>query len=156
MGREAADQTRTPPMPAQPKIIFLITEDWCFLTHRFELAVSMRQAGWDVTIATQVNTESARARIESAGLRVVHLPLERARLVAFSDAIYWWRIMRLYRKERPTLVHHVAMKPVLYGSLAALFVPRLPVVNAVAGLGMKTGGPESTSRRERLSKRRCY
>ena len=95
----------------------------------------MHQAGWQVIVATQVNTTAARARIESAGLQVFPLPLERARLVAISDLLYWWRIVQLYRHERPTLVHHVAMKPVLYGSLAALFVPRIPVVNAVAGLG---------------------
>ena len=43
--------------------------------------------------------------------------------------------MKLYRREKPDIVHHVAMKPVIYGSLAALLarVPR--IVNALAGLG---------------------
>lgn len=44
-------------------------------------------------------------------------------------------LVRLYRRERPTLVHQVTVKPVLYGSLAAS-IARVPaVVNAVAGLG---------------------
>ena len=44
-------------------------------------------------------------------------------------------LVRLYRRERPTLVHQVTVKPVLYGSVAA-WIARVPaVVNAVAGLG---------------------
>ena len=44
-------------------------------------------------------------------------------------------LVSLYRREKPDIVHHVAMKPVIYGSLAALLarVPR--IVNALAGLG---------------------
>jgi glycosyltransferase involved in cell wall biosynthesis len=43
--------------------------------------------------------------------------------------------MRLYRRIRPDLVHHVSPKPVLYGSLAARAVSRAAVVNAISGLG---------------------
>lgn len=41
----------------------------------------------------------------------------------------------MFTAERPDIVHNVAMKPVLYGSIAARFarVPR--VVNALAGMG---------------------
>jgi glycosyltransferase involved in cell wall biosynthesis len=44
-------------------------------------------------------------------------------------------LMRLYRTERPDIVHHVALKPIVCGTLAAWLagVPRL--VNAVSGLG---------------------
>jgi glycosyltransferase involved in cell wall biosynthesis len=52
-----------------------------------------------------------------------------------SELVVLARLIVLYRKEKPDLVHHVAMKPVLYGSLAARLtgVPR--VVNAFAGMG---------------------
>jgi glycosyltransferase involved in cell wall biosynthesis len=44
-------------------------------------------------------------------------------------------IVRLYRRLRPDIVHHVSLKPILVGSAAALFGPRRPVLNAVTGLG---------------------
>jgi glycosyltransferase involved in cell wall biosynthesis len=45
------------------------------------------------------------------------------------------QLVQLYRRERPDIVHHVALKPIVYGTLAA-WVARVPAqVNAVAGLG---------------------
>jgi glycosyltransferase involved in cell wall biosynthesis len=52
------------------------------------------------------------------------------------------QLVRLYRKLRPDVVHHVTVKPVLYGTLAAR-VTRVPaVVNAISGRGrlFLTGG----------------
>jgi hypothetical protein len=45
------------------------------------------------------------------------------------------RLTAIYRRERPDIVHHVAMKPMLYGSLAARLAGVRHVVNALAGLG---------------------
>jgi len=117
------------------KAIIVVSEDWYFLSHRIELARHLRAAGWEVLIATQVNRAEDAAKITEAGLRLFSLPLERGRLFAAGDLLYLWRLWRLYRKERPDVVHHVAMKPVLYGSLAALGARRTGVVNALAGLG---------------------
>ena len=46
-----------------------------------------------------------------------------------------WELLRLYRAERPRVVHHVAMKPVIYGSIAARLAAVPVVINALAGLG---------------------
>ncbi|MBL9199791.1 MAG: glycosyltransferase family 4 protein [Opitutaceae bacterium] len=105
------------------------------MTHRLEFGRHLVRQGWEVLVATRVNGDEHRARIEAAGLRVVPMPVERGRLLAWRDARYLWRLFRLYRRERPTIVHHVAMKPVLYGSLAALGCRRASVVNTLAGLG---------------------
>ncbi len=117
------------------KAIMVISEDWYFLSHRFELALALQRAGWEVRVVTQVNRPEDAAMITRAGLQLTPLALERGRLFALSDVRYLWRLIRLYRAERPAVVHHVAMKPILYGSLAALFVPRAGVINALAGLG---------------------
>ena len=44
-------------------------------------------------------------------------------------------IAALYRREKPDLIHHVAMKPVIVGGLAAWLAGRRAVVNALTGLG---------------------
>ena len=43
--------------------------------------------------------------------------------------------MRIYREERPDLVHHITIKPVLYGTPAARLSKVRAVVNAVPGMG---------------------
>lgn len=117
------------------KIILVVGEDWHFVTHRLDFGRYLAQLGWEVLVATRVNGTEHRARIEAAGLRVIPMPVERGRLLAWRDLRYGWRLWRLYRRERPTIVHHVAMKPVLYGSLAALGGRGVSVVNTLAGLG---------------------
>jgi glycosyltransferase involved in cell wall biosynthesis len=129
--------------PPARKAILVISEDTYLLSHRLELARALRRAGWDILVATQVSAPEHAATITAAGLRLAPLPLERGRLFAPGDALYLWRLWRLYRRERPAVVHHVAMKPILYGSIAALGARRAGVVNALAGLGYlftHTGG----------------
>ncbi|MBL9188092.1 MAG: glycosyltransferase family 4 protein [Opitutaceae bacterium] len=122
-------------IPPARKAILVVSEDWYFLSHRLGLAQFLQREGWAVTVVTQVNTPEDAARIAAAGLRLVPAPLERGRLLAPGDLAYLWRLFRLYRRERPAIVHHVAMKPILYGSIAALGMRGAGVINAFAGLG---------------------
>jgi glycosyltransferase involved in cell wall biosynthesis len=46
-----------------------------------------------------------------------------------------WKLIFTYRRLRPEIVHQVAIKPVLYGSIAARLVGVPLIVNALAGLG---------------------
>ena len=45
------------------------------------------------------------------------------------------RLIRVYRREQPTLVHHFTIKCVLYGSIAARVTGVRAVINAITGLG---------------------
>ena len=45
------------------------------------------------------------------------------------------QLTAIYRRLQPDIVHHVAVKPVLYGSIAARLARVPGVVNAMAGLG---------------------
>ena len=45
------------------------------------------------------------------------------------------RLVRLYRLERPSLVHHFTVKCVLYGSVAARIAGVTAIVNAIPGRG---------------------
>ena len=53
------------------KLIFLVTEDWYFWSHRLPMAHAARQAGFDVAVATRVAAHGAR--IEAAGFRLLAL-----------------------------------------------------------------------------------
>ena len=119
--------------PSGRKLLFFVTEDYYFVSHRLALAVAARAEGYDVCVVTRVR--GCGDTIRGAGLRL--LPFENARssLNPLTELLTLGRLIRLYRRERPDLVHHVAMKPVLYGSVAARLAGRPAVVNAVAGMG---------------------
>jgi glycosyltransferase involved in cell wall biosynthesis len=115
-------------MPA--RILFLVTEDWYFVSHRLPLAVAALEAGYEVIVATRVSSHGDVIR--NAGLQLVPFQLSRRRGNPFTEIA---QLVRLYQKVRPTIVHHVALKAVVYGSIAARIAGVENVVNAVAGLG---------------------
>ncbi|MBN2570043.1 MAG: glycosyltransferase family 4 protein [Deltaproteobacteria bacterium] len=115
------------------KIILLITEDWYFWSHRLPIARAARDAGFEVLIATRVNQH--KERIEKEGFQLIPISLERRSKNIIKEIISILEIVRIYRREKPDIVHHVAVKPVLYGSWAAMIAGISGVVNALAGLG---------------------
>lgn len=115
-----------------PTLVYLVTEDWYFVSHRLALARAARAAGYRIVVATRVGDH--RGTIEAAGFELVPLPWRR-RGSPFADLLTIRRLVRLYRSHRPALIHQVALKSVVLGSVAAAFAPRTTRINAVAGLG---------------------
>lgn len=127
-------------MTGHPRLLYLITEDWYFWSHRLDLARAARDAGFDVTVATRVTDHGAR--IQGEGFHLAPISVLRRSRNPLRELCAIAELAQLYRRVRPHLVHHVAMKPILYGSLAA-WIARVPVVlNAFAGLGYAFTEPE--------------
>ena len=117
----------------RPKLLFLVTEDWYFCSHRLPLACAARDAGFEVSVATRVRSHGGQ--ITAAGLRLIPLGLQRSSRNPLRELAAINEIARIYRRIAPDIVHHVAMKPVLYGSVAAKLAGVPIVVNALAGMG---------------------
>jgi glycosyltransferase involved in cell wall biosynthesis len=115
------------------KLLYLVGESWSFVSHRIELAVAAKQAGYDVVVATQCG--KGVEKIYEAGLRVVPISFSRSSLNPLGEMRTLASLISLYRREAPHIVHHVAVKPVIYGSLAARIAGVKGVVNALIGLG---------------------
>ena len=114
-------------------LLFVVAEDWYFCSHRLALARAARAAGWRVVVATRVDRHADD--ILGAGLELRPLSMRRRGMSPPGELRTLLELAALYRRERPTVVHHVALKPVLYGSLAAFAAGVPAVVNAIAGLG---------------------
>ncbi len=117
----------------KPKLLFLVTEDWYFVSHRLDLARLARDAGCQVVVAARFQVH--RGQIEGEGFRTVPIRLRRSGRAPLGELLTIADLVRIYRRERPDIVHHVAMKPVLYGSWAARLAGVPAVVNAFGGLG---------------------
>ncbi|WP_114395661.1 glycosyltransferase family 4 protein [Oleisolibacter albus] len=123
---------------ARPHLLFLVTEDWYFCSHRLPVARAARDAGFAVSVATRVGVHGAW--IEAEGFRLIPLDWSRASRSPWRLAAELWRIARLYRRERPDLVHHVAIKPAVLGALAAMLAGRPAVLTTLAGRGAALSG----------------
>tara|TARA_B100000676_G_scaffold309796_1_gene374439 strand:+ start:6973 stop:8151 length:1179 start_codon:yes stop_codon:yes gene_type:complete len=115
------------------KIIYLVSEDWYFCSHRLALGIAAKKAGADVLVATQINKHGTEIR--AAGLRVAPIMMQRNGRNPIADLTTIQQITQLYCREKPDLVHHVALKPILYGGIAAKLAGVPAIINAVAGMG---------------------
>ncbi len=116
-----------------PKLLFFVTEDWYFCSHRLILAREAKRDGFEVVVATRVTNHGKQ--IEDEGFKLIPISMERNGKNPLKELAALWELVRIYKSERPDIVHHVAMKPVLYGSFVA-WITRVPyVVNALAGMG---------------------
>ena len=125
------DSRPRPPVTA-PRLLYLVTEDWYFASHRLPMARAARDAGFEVHVAARVTDHGPAIAAEGFVLHPLSWKRGSADPLAFVRAVR--AVRALYRAVRPDLVHHVALQPSIVGSLAALGTP-VTVVNAVAGLG---------------------
>jgi len=87
-----------------------------------------------------------------AGFTYHPIKMQRAGVNPWSELSAARELANLYRKIRPDLVHHIALKSVLYGSAIARSLG-IPAVGSVTGLGYTfiPGGPRRIILREGIS-----
>ena len=115
-----------------PRLLYLVSEDWYFLSHRLPMARAARAAGFDVHVATRVAHGGAAIEAEGFTLHPLHWRRGSTNPIDFVKAIA--EVRRAYRQVAPDLVHQVAFWPSVVGALAAtgLGMRRL---SALAGMG---------------------
>ena len=118
---------------SQPKILFFVTEDWFVCSHWLPLIIAAKDAGYGVVVITRTNKHAQQIMLH--GIRVIPFEISRRGSNLFREFMTILRLAGIYRKEKPHMVHHVAMKPMLYGSLIARLVRVPHTINWVAGMG---------------------
>ena len=126
------------------KIILFANTDWYLFKFRIAQARALRDLGVELLLVSPPGTFSPE--LEKMGYRWLSFPISRSSMNPLTEADAILRLYRLYRVERPDLVHHFTIKCVLYGSLAAKAASVRAIVNGVTGLGYVFNG-ESAPRR---------
>jgi glycosyltransferase involved in cell wall biosynthesis len=130
------------------KLLYLITEDWFFVSHFLPMARAARAAGIEVVVATRLRAHAEQ--IESEGFRVLSLESERRSLGPLEIGRSVARMAAIIRAERPDIVHCIALRMVVLGGLAAKLAGVGALVLAPTGLGhlwIEDGFVERTGRR---------
>ena len=114
------------------RLLYLVSEDWYFLSHRLPMARAARDAGYEVHVATRV--VGGGAAIMAEGFKLYPLQWRRGSTnpIDFIKAIF--EVRCAYRALAPDLVHQVAFWPSVVGSLAAIGLS-MRRLSALAGLG---------------------
>jgi glycosyltransferase involved in cell wall biosynthesis len=114
------------------RLLYVVTEDWYFLSHRLPMARAARDAGFEVHVATRV-ADGAPA-IAAEGFALHPVPFVRGRVSLFGTIATIRTLRRVHRAVAPAIAHHVALQATVLGSLAALG-RSVSCVNALTGLG---------------------
>lgn len=120
-------------MRRQPRLLFVITEDWFFTSHFLERGAAAVRAGYEVAVATRPTTKVAL--IESHGMRVIPIEFSRRGLNPFRELRTALRLRHIVREFRPDIIHNVALKPVVTGTFGELLAGASGIVNAPVGMG---------------------
>ena len=132
--RDPSGNRRAPaPGATKRRLLFVVASDWYFCCHRLPLAPRIAAAGYEVHVATPAGR--FRETIERAGLHYTPIAMDRQGRNPLTDLWTLRRLVDLYRSIRPDVVHHVALKPIVYGSMAARITHVPAVVNAMPGMG---------------------
>ncbi len=116
------------------RIAFVVTEDWFFASHFLPMARAAREMGLEAVVIARVRDH--RAAIEATGARVVPLEAERRSLNPLAAGYASGQLAAILERERPGLVHCIALRGILIGGAAAALarIPRR--VYALTGLGL--------------------
>lgn len=115
------------------KLLYIITEDWFFASHFLDRAVAAKAVGYDVTVATRKQNDASR--MESLGIRVIPVDFSRHGLNPIREWSTIRQLRQAIKKFEPDIVHNIALKPVVLGTLAARSCRIRNIVNAPVGMG---------------------
>lgn len=120
--------------PLKPKLLFLVAEDSYFYSHRLNLGKAAVSAGYTVAVAARCQHHIDK--IQNANIQVFPLKhFSRSGLNPFRQLLALLELYKLYNIYQPSIVHHVAMKPVIFGTLIARWCKIPKIINAFGGLG---------------------
>lgn len=115
------------------KLFIVVNVDWFFLSHRLPIALKALEVGFDVTIIAR--DTGRRAEIEDKGLKFIDIPFDRSGTNPLSELNCISLLKKLYKKERPDVIHNVTLKACLLSSISAKQAGLKCVVNAISGFG---------------------
>lgn len=120
------------------KVLFVVNVDWFFISHRLCIAEQAVKEGWEVFVAGEDTGRSHE--IESKGITFINLPFSRSGTNPKDELKTLLNFYKVYKKIKPDIVHHITLKPVIYGSVVSKLLKIKGTLNAISGLGYNFTG----------------
>ena len=115
------------------RLLFLVTEYYYFRSHKIAVADTAAQAGFEVVVAARPDNGSPTP--ENFEMKGLNWRRSGSLLgAAFQFLPELLRVRRLLRDVKPDVLHNIALKPAIIGSLAAMG-SNIKVVNSINGFG---------------------
>jgi glycosyltransferase involved in cell wall biosynthesis len=136
------------------RLLFVVNDTAFFLSHRLPVALAAQKAGYEVDLAAL--DDGGLDQIRAHGITYHPVVIDRTGISPLRDFGLLCQLLRLIRGLRPTIMHTVTIKPVLYGGIAARLLKVPSLVSAVSGLGVVFVGGDPKSSSVRWAARLLY
>lgn len=115
------------------RLLFVDNEVKDFLLHRITLARVLRESGVEVHVAVPQEPGIEALREHGFPVHVIHM--KRKSMSPLDEIRTFASLLAVYRALKPDLIHHIRLKPVLHGGMAARVAGAPAVVHMLTGLG---------------------
>ena len=114
-------------------ILFLVTEDWYFISHRLKLAIFLKKKGYIVHACCK-NTGKFKTIINK-GILCHEIEAKRkslSTLQLFNEVVIFFKCIK---RVNPDIVHLISLRPAVVGLLASLTFKKIKFFVTFTGLG---------------------
>ena len=115
------------------KIIFLVNVDSFFVSHRLPIAEKLLLDGYEVHIATQFTTY--KKMLIKMGFKAHSINFNKNSVNLLKAILPVFQIFFLLRRIKPSIVHLISLKPIIFGGLVSFISPVRSMVISITGLG---------------------
>jgi glycosyltransferase involved in cell wall biosynthesis len=116
------------------KLLYFVSEDEYFLTHKIDQAKSALKNKFDVLVVC--NFKNYEKKIQSYGFKTKNLNLNRKSINPIKELLCLIRFFLIVLGYKPDLIQSIALKPILYTSIISPFIKnKTKIILCVVGLG---------------------
>lgn len=126
------------------RILFAVTEDWYFWSHRKPLSDYLQKLGYKIVLATRFNRYENY--LATSGIRGIPIPFERSLKRPWRDFRAMMGLWSAVKSDRPDIVHLVSLKPILLSCLALVTHRHIHFIAAFTGMGYLFSSSDPSAR----------
>tara|TARA_Y100000588_G_scaffold282667_2_gene299886 strand:- start:2226 stop:3392 length:1167 start_codon:yes stop_codon:yes gene_type:complete len=132
------------PQRRSPRVLFAVTEDWYFWSHRKPLSDYLQKLGYKIVLAARFSRYESY--LAAAGIRGIRIPFERSLKRPWQDFRAIIGLWTAVRSEHPDIVHLVSLKPILLSCLALVTHRHIHFIAAFTGMGYLFSSSDRSAR----------
>ena len=114
------------------KILYLVTEDWYFLSHRLPLALASKNSGYEVYVACKDTGKMDQIKQHDFHCFNLNIKGVFSILNVFRNIL---EVRGIIKKVDISILHAVSMQSIILGLMATFFNTKIKFVASVTGLG---------------------
>ena len=115
------------------KLLYFISEDDYFLTHKLDQAKSAIKNKFEVLIVCKFFKNEKK--IKALGFKTTNLNLDRKSINPFKELFCLIEFGKIVFTFKPDLIQCIALKPILYTSLISPLIRKTQIIMCIVGLG---------------------